>query len=124
MAGFLSLFGAPEISLSLIDEVQHDAPNIIVWAAPVMFFFVLLEYSISYIQNRKLYDRKETFGSICVGIGNVIIGLALKLILFYIIVWFYNLIPWRMYFKWWTFIPCYIIFDLCSYWAHRISHQQ
>jgi sterol desaturase/sphingolipid hydroxylase (fatty acid hydroxylase superfamily) len=59
-----------------------------------------------------------------VGIGNVLINLALKLGLFYLIVWCYNLLPWRMHLNWWTFIPCYIIFDLCSYWAHRISHQQ
>lgn len=119
-----NLFGAPQISFNVIEELQKDAPNIIVWAAPVMFFFVLLEWGISRYQNRKLYDKKETIGSIFVGIGNVVINLLLKLTLFYIIVWLYNLIPWRMAFSWWTFLPCYVIFDLCSYWAHRISHQQ
>ena len=125
MADNLSnLFGAPQISFNVIEELQKDAPNIIVWAAPVMFFFVLLEWGISRYQNRKLYDKKETIGSIIVGIGNVVINLLLKLTLFYMIVWVYNIIPWRMAFSWWTFLPCYIIFDLCSYWAHRISHQQ
>lgn len=119
-----SLFGAPKIPFSGINELQGDAPNIIIWAAPVMFFFVLLEYIISYYQNRKLYEKRETFASICVGLGNVAINAALKLSLFYAIVWLYNILPWRMEFQWWTFIPCYIIFDLCSYWAHRISHQQ
>ncbi len=121
---FSSLLGAPEISFDVIDQLEKDAPNIIVWAAPVMFFFVLLEWGISRYQDRKLYDRRETIGSICVGVGNVIINLLLKLSLFYLIVAIYNLIPWRMHFNWWTFIPCYIIFDFCSYWAHRISHQQ
>ncbi len=119
-----SLFGAPPISFNVIEELQSDAPNIIVWAAPVMFFFVLLEWGISRYQNRQLYDKKETIGSIFVGVGNVIINLLLKLSLFYLIVWVYNMIPWRMALNWWTFIPCYIIFDFCSYWAHRISHQQ
>jgi sterol desaturase/sphingolipid hydroxylase (fatty acid hydroxylase superfamily) len=27
-----------------------------------------------------------------------------------------------MHLDWWTFLPCYIVFDFCSYWAHRISH--
>ena len=125
MADFFSdLFGAPQISLNLIEEIEKDAPNIIVWAAPVMFFFVLLEWGISRYQNRKLYDKKETIGSICVGVGNVIINLLLKLTLLYAVVWIYNKLPWRMHLNWWTFLPCYIIFDLCSYWAHRISHQQ
>lgn len=121
---FTSFFGAPEISLAELDGINSKAPDIIVWAAPVMFFFVLLEWFISYRQNRKLYEKKETIGSILVGIGNVIIGTALKLALFAVIIWVYNLVPWRMHFSWWSFLPCYILFDLCSYWAHRISHQQ
>ncbi len=121
---FSSLFGAPQIPFSLIDKVQSDAPNIIIWAAPVMFFFVLLEWYFSRLHDRHLYDKKETIGSILVGIGNVAINAALKLAMFYAIIWFYNMIPWRMSFNWWTFLPCYILFDLCSYWAHRISHQQ
>ncbi|SHF01061.1 Sterol desaturase/sphingolipid hydroxylase, fatty acid hydroxylase superfamily [Cnuella takakiae] len=118
------LFGAPEIPLSLIHEIEDRSPNIIIWAAPIMFFFVLLEWFISYRQNRHLYDKKETIGSICVGVGNVIINFLLKVSLFYLVIGMYNALPWRMAFNWWTFIPCYIIFDLCSYWAHRISHQQ
>jgi sterol desaturase/sphingolipid hydroxylase (fatty acid hydroxylase superfamily) len=125
MDGFVSyLFGAPPIPFTLVEKLQTQAPDIIIWAAPVMFFFVLLEYIISYKQNRHLYNKAETIGSIFVGLGNVAINFALKLAIFYLIVWMYNLLPWRMYGYWWTFLPCYIIFDLCSYWAHRISHQQ
>jgi sterol desaturase/sphingolipid hydroxylase (fatty acid hydroxylase superfamily) len=125
MDGILSeLFGAPEIPFEWVKQLQNDAPNIIIWAAPAMFLFVLLEWYISRRQNKHLYEKKETIGSICVGLGNVIINTALKMVLFYLIVWFYNQLPWRMYMAWWTFIPCYIFFDLCSYWAHRISHEQ
>lgn len=119
-----AFFGAPKITLAGINEIKNNAPNIIVWAAPVMFFFVLLEWAIARHQSRHLYDAKETIGSISVGIGNVLINLALKLTLLYAVIALYNLLPWRMPFNWWTFIPCYIIFDLCSYWAHRISHEQ
>lgn len=119
-----SLFGAPEIPYTKIKGISEEAPDIIVWAAPAMFFFVLLEWYISYRQNRHLYQKAETVGSILVGIGNVIISFALKFVLLFLVIWIYNLVPWRMHFNWWTFIPCYIIFDFCSYWAHRISHQQ
>ncbi len=63
-------------------------------------------------------------GSIGVGVGNVLISVWIKLALFYMIVWIYNLVPWRMELNWWTAIPCYIIFDFFSYWAHNISHRQ
>lgn len=119
-----NLFGAEKISFNSAGILQESAPDIIIWAAPVMFFFVLLEYIISHVQHKDYYEKKEMIGSIAVGIGNVMIGAAIKLLLFYLLIWLYNLIPWRMELNWWTFLPCYIIFDLCSYWAHRISHQQ
>ncbi|MGK2863084.1 MAG: sterol desaturase family protein [Chitinophagaceae bacterium] len=121
---FDSLFGAPKILYSQIKEVSSNSPELIVWAAPVLFFFVLLEWFVSYRQNKELYTKAETIGSVLVGVGNVAIAFALKFILLYLIIWVYNLVPWRMYFSWWLFIPCYIIFDFCSYWAHRIAHQQ
>jgi len=119
-----SLFGAPKIPLAFIHEIEKNSPNIIIWAAPIMFFFVLLEWFISFKQDRQLYNKQETIGSILVGVGNVLINFALKLVFLYAIVWLYNKLPYRMYLTWWSFIPCYIIFDFCSYWAHRISHQQ
>jgi sterol desaturase/sphingolipid hydroxylase (fatty acid hydroxylase superfamily) len=119
-----SFFGAPKIPFDYANKLQHDSPNIIIWAAPVMFFFVLLEWYLSSREHKNLYEKKDTMGSIFVGIGNVIINLFLKIGFFYLLILFYNLIPWRMPLNWWTFIPCYIIFDFCSYWAHRISHSQ
>jgi len=119
-----SLFGANPIPLQDAILLGENTPDIIVWAAPAMFIFVLIEYIISHVQQHKFYDNKETIGSILVGLGNVGVGALLKLSLFYGMIWVYNQIPWRMELVWWTFIPCYIIFDLCSYWAHRVSHHQ
>ena len=120
----LDLFGAPTISLDNIHVLEKQAPNLIIWAAPVMFLFVLLEWYVSFKMNHHKYDKKETVGSIWVGIGNVIVNLALKVAMITFVIWVYNMIPWRMHFNWWTIIPCYVLFDLCSYWSHRISHQQ
>lgn len=120
----LNIFGAPKISLDLLNRLSEKSPNLIVWAIPVMFFFVALEMFISYRQNRDYYDTKETIGSILTGLGNVGINILLKTGLFLVIVWIYNMVPWRMTLNWWTFIPCYIIFDFCSYWSHFISHKQ
>ncbi len=119
-----SVFGADRIPLNSIDRMTNEAPEIIVWAIPFIFFFVLLEIYVTYRTNKKYYNLKETLGSLGVGIGNIVISLWIKLALFYIIVLVYNLVPWRMELNWWTFIPCYVLFDFCSYWAHRISHGQ
>lgn len=117
-----SLFGAEPIAMSSIDELQRSAPDIILYAAPFMFLFVLVEYIVSRVQHHDLYEKKETLGSTLVGLGNVAIGFFLKTALFFLFIVVYNLLPWRMELRWWTFIPCYIVLDFCSYWAHRISH--
>lgn len=119
-----SIFGADKIPWNSVEHLKNNAPEIIIWSAPVMFFFVILEIYISYRQNRKYYERKETTGSVFLGIGNIMISTWIKVALFYMAVWIYNLVPWRMELNWWTFIPCYVIFDFCSYWAHNISHRQ
>jgi len=131
----LSLFGADKIPMDLIHQVEHNAPNLIIWAVPLMVIFSALEMYISYRQDRKYYEKKETIGSILVGLGNLVVSAGVKVVLLYVVVGIYNLVPWRMDLKWneapwkldsywWMFIPCYIIYDLCSYWAHRISHEQ
>jgi sterol desaturase/sphingolipid hydroxylase (fatty acid hydroxylase superfamily) len=117
-----SIFGAEPISLTKIDNLNQSIPEIIVYAAPFMFFFVLIEYVVSRMQQHHFYEKKESIGSVLVGLGNVAIGVFLKTLLLYVFIFVYNAVPWRMELNWWSFIPCYIIFDFCSYWAHRISH--
>lgn len=119
---FQKFFSAEKIALTSMDDVFLGAPNLIVYAAPIMFLFVAIEYCVSHFQNHNLYEKKETIGSVIVGSGNVIIGLFLKTGMLFLFIVVYNLIPWRMELIWWTIIPCYIIYDFCSYWAHRISH--
>ncbi|MDQ6761079.1 MAG: sterol desaturase family protein [Bacteroidota bacterium] len=119
-----SFFGAPRIPFHSVNDIEASTPHIIIWAAPAMFFFVLAEWYLSRKQNRPLYDAKDSVGSIAVGVGNVIINFFLKITFFYLIIFIYNKVPWRFSLSWWTIIPCYLIFDFCSYWSHRISHQQ
>lgn len=117
-------FGAPTIPFHSVFEIEADTPNIIIWAAPVMFLFVLIEWFFSKKQNKNFYEAKDSLGSIMVGVGNVIINFFLKITFFYLLILIYNIMPWRITLNWWTLIPCYILFDFCSYWAHRISHKQ
>lgn len=120
----LSLFGADKIPMDLIHDVEKQAPNLILWAVPFMVFFSALEIIISYLQDRKYYEKKETIGSVLVGVGNLVVSAAIKVVFLYLVVIVYNFIPWRMSLNWWTLLPCYVLYDLCSYWAHRISHEQ
>jgi len=119
-----SFFGAPKIPYENLTDITKDAPEIIVYAIPAMAFFTLLEIAFNWYHQHGNYRTRESIGSTLVGLGNVLINFLLKVVLLFAVVWVYNLVPWRMQFSWWTFLPCYIVFDLCSYWAHRISHQK
>src|SRR5690606_1867590 len=119
-----TFFGAEKIPFENLTHLQENSPDLIVYAIPAMAIFTLFEIGYSWHHNHTHYKTKESIGSTLVGLGNVAISLALKVALLYTVVWIYNLLPWRMAFNWWTFLPCYIIFDFCSYWAHRISHFQ
>ncbi|CCH55939.1 fatty acid hydroxylase [Fibrisoma limi BUZ 3] len=118
-----SLFGAPPIPADQIWTIEKGAPNLILWGAPIMLALTAIEMIITYIQEKPYYDKWETLGSTLVGLGSLVVGAAVKLGLLYGAVWIYNQMPWRMELQWWTLIPCYLIFDFFSYWAHRISHE-
>ena len=120
----MSQFGAPPIPMEDVYALEKSAPDLIVYAVPVMLFFTLLEYGFSFWQNRRYYDNRELVGSIGVGLGNLVVSGLLKTVLIFFVIWLYNQLPWRMSLNWWTFLPCYIFYDFCSYWAHRISHEQ
>lgn len=119
----MPFFGAEKIPMDRLTELEKSSPDIIVYAIPVMAFLTLLEVWHSWREKKQLYRTKESIGSTLVGLGNVLINFIIKAGLIYGAVWLYNLVPWRMEMSWWAVIPCYILFDFCSYWSHRFSHE-
>ncbi|MBD0296546.1 MAG: sterol desaturase family protein [Flavisolibacter sp.] len=117
-----TLFGAERIDYSEIVHLKKNSPDLIVLVIPIVFFFTVLEMVYSWYSGRKNYNTKETLGSLFIGVGNLFISLALKIGLFYGGVFIYNLLPWRMALNGWTFLPCLLVYDLCSYWSHYTSH--
>jgi sterol desaturase/sphingolipid hydroxylase (fatty acid hydroxylase superfamily) len=122
MATLQSIFAASPIPLDSIADLEEAAPNLMVYALPAVLFFTLIEFSVSYFSEHKSYENKETLGSVLVGLGNLAVNLLMKTVLFFGAVWIYNMLPWRMELNWWTLIACFVIYDCCSYWSHRISH--
>jgi sterol desaturase/sphingolipid hydroxylase (fatty acid hydroxylase superfamily) len=123
MTLFLNIFGAAEISFDQVIHLEKNSPNLIIYAIPIMAVLTIAEIIYSWKKQINNYPLKETIGSTLVGLGNVGISLLLKIGMIYGAIWIFNLVPWRMELNWWFLVPCYILFDLCSYWSHRISHQ-
>lgn len=117
-----TLFGAPGIAIADIHTLGKSAPDILVYALPAILIITLIEFVGSYLADRQNYEGKESMGSILVGAGNLGINLAMKTIMLYFGVWMYNILPYRIALNWWTLVPCFLIYDLCTYWTHRVSH--
>ncbi|WP_143961661.1 sterol desaturase family protein [Litoribacter populi] len=113
-----------ENHLTLEEIGVHDWPNIILWAAPIMFFLVFLEWGISLYKNQKdAYDKKDFLAASTIGFINVGISALIKVAIFGIVLFFWNVVPWKIPATWWSFIACFFAIDFARYWAHRISHE-
>lgn len=110
-------------TLTLKELMAMDLPPIIHYAAPVMFALVFLEWGISIYQNRNIYDKKDFLASSAIGLGNLVVSAFVKTGMFFIILFFYNLVPWKIPHTWWSYVFCLIALDFFRYWAHRIGHE-
>lgn len=100
-----------------------DMPPVIWYAVPIMLFLVLVEWVISIYQKRDLYDKKDFLANAGVGIGNLAVSAAVKLGVFVLFIFVYNLSTLRIPHTWWSYVLCYIGIDFGRYWAHRFGHE-
>lgn len=99
-------------------------PNVILWAAPVMFVLVFAEWGLSIYHNRDVYNGKDFLAAATIGLVNVGLSALVKVVVFGAVLFFWNLVPWKIPATWWSFIPCFILLDLARYWAHRVAHEK
>lgn len=111
-------------TLTLEDVQNYDFTTIIWIVAPLMFFFVALEYYLSHKNDLKLYSVKDLLASTSIGLVNVLLNSVMKVGVFFVFLLFYNLSPFNVPITWWSFILCFVILDFFRYWAHRIAHEQ
>ena len=109
--------------LTYEDVLNMNLPNIIGYAAPVMIALVLLEWWLSIKKHKDFYDAKDTLAAAAIGVVNLLITAAIKIATFGIIIFFYNLAPFKIEPSWWSFVLCLIWIDFWRYWAHRIAHE-
>lgn len=110
--------------LTIEQVLSMDLPPVILYAIPVMLSLVLMEYILNLRENRRVYEGKDFWASVAIGIGNLTVSALLKVGTFMLILFFYNLVPWSIPYTWWSFIIAIVALDFCRYWSHRISHEQ
>ena len=96
--------------------------NLIHYAIPAFIILLLLEVAVAAYEKKDWYDTKDTFSSLAMGIGNVIIGLVGKGLVLgaYFIVYQFRLFDLGT--QWWVWLLLFFAEDLSYYWFHYTSH--
>ncbi len=110
--------------LTLADIENLDFTTVIWVVAPLMFFFVLLEFLIGRKKYKNLYSGKDFLASTAIGLGNLILNGFMKIGVFMVFLFFFNLAPFKIPHTWWSYVLCLILLDFSRYWAHRLAHEQ
>lgn len=99
-------------------------PNIIHFAIPFFVLAILLELYVTTKQHIKSYETKDTFSSLAMGIGNVLLGFISKALVLLSFIYVYeNFRFFTIPITWWSFVLIFFLDDFAYYWFHRISHE-
>lgn len=102
---------------------MHDFPNIILFAIPFFILAMLVELFVTTKQHIKSYEMKDSFSSLAMGLGNVLLGFVSKALALWAFLNIYD--HYRMTtipIAWWSFVLIFFADDLSYYWFHRVSH--
>ena len=99
------------------------APAILYYAIPGFVILLSIEAWFSYRENKHLYETKDTWSSLAMGIGNVLTGFVTKAMIFGLFTLLYK---WRIFTldetTWWFWVLLFFADDFSYYWFHRTSH--
>ncbi len=102
--------------------------DLIVYAVPVFVLLLALEW-LSFTHagadddELKGYDRRDTATSLSMGLGNVAVNAAWKLVVLAVYAGLYELTPLRIPADaWWAWVLLFFADDFAYYWFHRTSH--
>ncbi|HHZ81930.1 MAG TPA: hypothetical protein EYN64_04310 [Flavobacteriales bacterium] len=99
-------------------------------AVAIPFFGVLMlaELWFGRKHNKEIYEQKDFFASIGMGLGMLIIGVGVKTLAFMSMLFLFQFAPDSVvgfldYRNWWTWIIILFADDLTFYVHHRASHE-
>lgn len=98
-------------------------PALLYYAIPGFLLLLSLEAWFSYRENKLLYETRDTWSSLGLGIGNVIIGFVTKAMIFglFMLLYRYKIFDLDSD-KWWFWVLLFFADDFSYYWFHRTAH--
>ncbi|MEZ4978678.1 MAG: sterol desaturase family protein [Chitinophagales bacterium] len=93
-------------------------------AIPIFFVLIFVEYLVAKRQHKEVYRLNDTIANLNIGIGNQVISVLSKGLIFGIIYWIYeHWAIWNIPVNVLSIFICFLLFDFIYYWAHRWGHK-
>lgn len=95
----------------------------ITYAVPAFVILILIELYLNWHRHLHLYETKDTFSSLALGIGSVILDIFVKSFFFIVFTWIhqYAIFP-GIGWQWWAWLLIIFFDDFTFYWFHRTIH--
>ena len=103
---------------------MKEFPDIILYAIPFFTILLLIEVFINNKQRRYLYILKDSFSSIFMGLGSIVVDIFTKIVYLTVFLYIYN--NYRLFTfenTWWMLLILLVIEDFFFYWKHRFGHE-
>ena len=98
-------------------------PDLIQLAIPAFILLLVTEAMVDAWMRRDLYEPKDTAASLTMGVGNVVVGLVSKGMVFAIFTWVHKFALFPIGYQWWAWVLAFFADDFSYYWFHRSSHE-
>lgn len=98
-------------------------PKIILNAIPAFLVLLICEAIVGAVLRRDLYEIKDTAASLIMGIGNVIVGLFSKAMIFGLFTYLHQCAIFNIGYTWWAWVFAFFADDISYYVFHRTSHE-
>jgi sterol desaturase/sphingolipid hydroxylase (fatty acid hydroxylase superfamily) len=107
-------------------------PHLLLYASPLFLFMMWLEHKLSHHSESRLYTRQDFITNIIIGIGDLVIGMAMSAFVLFIYFFCYrHFSPYRMSYlgfdsMGWgvgAWALAILADDFTYYWFHRTSHR-
>lgn len=98
-------------------------PDLIALAIPAFLLLLTAEAVFDAVMRRDLYEFRDTLASLSMGVGNVIVNLFSKAMVFGIFTWLHRFSIFHLGYAWWVWLLAFFADDFSYYWFHRASHE-
>jgi len=98
-------------------------PDLIQLAIPAFILLMVIEAVADALMRRDLYEPKDTAASLTMGVGNVLVGLVSKGMVFVLFTWVHRFAVFQLGYQWWVWVLAFFADDFSYYWFHRTSHE-